>query len=103
MSECRGIFAVCPVGGCGQCPACEREDRIWELEAENATGKEMFKKRGEYMDELQATIAERDAQLKFIRIGYEVLVQTGQRHALDAALEKKDEVEVEVEIPMPFL
>ncbi len=41
--------------------------------------------------ELKATIAERDAQLKFIRIGYEVLVQTGERHALDAALEKNDE------------
>ena len=40
--------------------------------------------------ELEATIAELDAQLKFIRIGYEVLVQTGERHALDAVLGKND-------------
>ena len=37
MSDCRGIFAVCPSGmSREQCPACAREDTIKELRVENA-------------------------------------------------------------------
>ena len=76
------------------CPECVNEwqvEQVAKLEATIASFAAVDAARREENAKLEATIAERDAQLKFIRIGYEVLVQTGERHALDAALEKNDE------------